>query len=56
MITQILKRKIIPTLKQQGVIKAAFFGSASRGELKKKSDIDILVKFKKAKVYLILLV
>lgn len=45
----ILKRKIIPTLKQQGVIKAAFFGSASRGELKKKSDIDILVKFKKGK-------
>jgi predicted nucleotidyltransferase len=36
-------------LKRQGVIKAALFGSAVRGEMKKRSDIDILVKLKKGK-------
>lgn len=49
MATQNIKRKIIPILKRQGVTKAAFFGSVARGEAKKKSDIDILVKLEKGK-------
>lgn len=49
MTAQSIKRKIIPILKRQGVTRAALFGSASRGEMKKKSDIDILVKLKKGK-------
>lgn len=36
----------MPVLKRQGVTKAALFGSAARGEAKKKSDVDILIKFK----------
>ena len=44
MTTEAIKKKIVPILKRQGVIKAAFFGSAARGEMTKKSDIDILVK------------
>ena len=39
------KEKIISILKRYGVKKAAFFGSFARGEMKKNSDIDILVEF-----------
>ena len=46
---QIIKRKITPILKRQGVTKAALFGSVVRGELKKSSDIDVLVQFKPGK-------
>lgn len=49
MTTQTIKKKIIPILKRQGVIKAAIFGSAAKGEMKKNSDVDILVKFKNTK-------
>jgi len=41
---EVLKKKIIPVLKSYGVIKAGIFGSFARGENKKKSDIDILIK------------
>ena len=41
-----IKRKIIPILKEQGVIKAGIFGSFVRGEASRKSDIDVLIKFK----------
>lgn len=44
MTIQSIKKQITPILKKQGVIKAALFGSVVRGEAKKKSDIDILVK------------
>ena len=44
-----ITRKIIPTLKRQGVVKAALFGSMVRGEAKKKSDVDILVRFDERK-------
>jgi predicted nucleotidyltransferase len=44
-----ITRKIIPTLKRQGVVKAALFGSLVRGEGKKKSDVDILVRFNQRK-------
>jgi predicted nucleotidyltransferase len=39
-----IKQKAIPVLKKYGVIRAAIFGSAVRGEMKDRSDIDILVE------------
>ena len=41
-----LKQKIIPILKSNDVVKAGLFGSYVRGEAKKNSDIDVLIKFK----------
>jgi predicted nucleotidyltransferase len=41
-----LKGKMLPILKDHGVVKAAIFGSVARGEAKADSDIDILVEFK----------
>ena len=49
MTTQTIKKKILPILKRQGVIRAAVFGSFARGEMTKNSDIDILVKLAKNK-------
>lgn len=40
-----LKKKIRDTLKKNRVVKAAIFGSYARGEQKRKSDLDILIKF-----------
>lgn len=45
----IIKKTILPILKRQGVLKAAIFGSVARGETRKNSDIDILVKLAKNK-------
>ena len=42
-----IKEKITPILKDYGVEKAALFGSAARGRMRKDSDIDILVDIKK---------
>ncbi|OIO42433.1 hypothetical protein COU56_04985 [Candidatus Pacearchaeota archaeon CG10_big_fil_rev_8_21_14_0_10_31_9] len=39
-----IKQKIIPVLKEYKVTKAGIFGSYARGEQKKNSDIDILIK------------
>lgn len=39
-----IKNKIVPILKEHKVTKAGIFGSYARGEQKKKSDVDILVK------------
>lgn len=36
----------VPILKKNGIVKAGIFGSYARGEAKKRSDIDILVKTK----------
>lgn len=36
----------MPILKRQGVTKAALFGSVVRGEATKKSDVDLLIRFK----------
>lgn len=41
-----IKNKINPILKKNGVKKAAIFGSYARGDQTKKSDIDILIKYK----------
>jgi predicted nucleotidyltransferase len=45
MTVETIKKQIVPILKRQGVIKAAVFGSAARGEMTKKSDVDILIKY-----------
>ncbi len=39
-----IKRKIIPILKKNDVVKAGIFGSYATGEAKKNSDIDILIQ------------
>lgn len=39
-----LKEKIIPILKEAGVVRSSLFGSAARGENAPESDIDILVE------------
>lgn len=41
-----IERKIIPILRHNDVVRASLFGSFVRGEAKKSSDIDILIKFK----------
>lgn len=46
---QKIKLRIAPILKRNDVIKAGIFGSFARGEAKKSSDIDILIKFKEGK-------
>lgn len=52
-----IKRIIIPILKKNSVVKAGIFGSYARGEAKKKSDIDILIKYNpKARISLLDLV
>jgi len=40
-----IKKAIIPILKNNDVVRAGIFGSYARGEAKKSSDIDILIKF-----------
>ncbi len=42
-----LRDTIIPILEPYGVKRVALFGSVVRGEETPKSDVDILVKFKK---------
>ena len=39
-----IKRKIIPLLKKNNIVRAGIFGSYARGDMKKNSDIDILVE------------
>ncbi len=39
-----VKNKILPIMMKYGVKKAALFGSFVRREMKKKSDIDVLVE------------
>ena len=43
---QNITKKIIPTLKSQGVVKAGIFGSYATGEAKENSDVDLLVELK----------
>jgi len=42
-----IKKKITPILKRHDVKKAAILGSYARGEEKKKSDVDILIEYKR---------
>lgn len=41
-----IKNRLIPILRQNNVIKASIFGSYARGEETKKSDIDMMIKYK----------
>ncbi|MEA3229540.1 MAG: nucleotidyltransferase domain-containing protein, partial [archaeon] len=41
-----IKKTIVPVLKRNGVVRAGIFGSFVKGEVKKGSDIDILIEFK----------
>jgi len=41
------QREVVAYLRKQGVLKASVFGSFARGEQKKRSDIDILVKVRR---------
>ena len=41
-----ITQKAIPVFKAQGVAKAAIFGSFARGDEKKNSDVDFLVRFR----------
>ncbi|HLD33490.1 MAG TPA: nucleotidyltransferase family protein [Candidatus Nanoarchaeia archaeon] len=41
-----IAKKVVPILKKNNVIRAGIFGSYARGEAKKKSDIDLLIRFK----------
>ena len=40
-----IKRKALPVLKKHGITKASVFGSATRDEMTKSSDVDFLVEF-----------
>ncbi|MFH1152025.1 MAG: nucleotidyltransferase family protein [Nanoarchaeota archaeon] len=42
-----IKKKIVPILKKNKVVRAGIFGSYARGEQKKNNDIDILIKTSK---------
>jgi hypothetical protein len=42
-----IKQKILPILQRYGVKRAGLFGSCVRGEMKRNSDIDILVEIEK---------
>ena len=42
-----IKEKVVPVLRSAGVLRAALFGSAARGEATKESDVDILVSLPK---------
>ncbi len=39
------KKKAVPILKRNNVVRAGVFGSFARGEARKNSDIDILIEF-----------
>ncbi len=40
------QKQVVSYLRKQGIVKAGVFGSFARGESKKRSDVDILVKVK----------
>lgn len=42
-----VKKKILPILKSQDIVKAGVFGSFANGKAKKNSDIDILIEYNK---------
>jgi len=42
---QTIKAKATPVLKNEGIVRAAIFGSYATGEAKNDSDVDLLVEF-----------
>jgi len=41
-----LAKRIVPILRDGGVVEASVFGSFSRGEVQSDSDLDLLVRYK----------
>ena len=39
-----IKRKTLPLLRRNGIVRAGIFGSYARGDAKEKSDVDILIQ------------
>jgi uncharacterized protein len=50
---EVIKKKIVPILKKNKVVRAGIFGSYARGENKKNSDVDILVEINNPKMSLL---
>lgn len=46
---QTIKTKVTPVLENEGVVRAAVFGSHATGEAKQNSDVDLLVEFSSRK-------
>lgn len=44
-----IKNKVLPVLKDAGVIRSSIFGSYARGEESEESDVDVLVELPKGK-------
>lgn len=42
-----IKKKILPVLRRHDIKKAGIFGSVAEGNMKKNSDVDILVEIKR---------
>lgn len=51
-----ISKRIVPILKKNSVVKAGIFGSYARGEEKKMSDLDLLIKINNQKFSLLDLV
>jgi len=49
---QEIRLKTLPVFSRHGVVRAAVFGSSTRGEAGEESDIDILVEFQDEKTLL----
>jgi predicted nucleotidyltransferase len=43
-----LAKRIVPILRDRGVVEASVFGSFVRGEVHPDSDLDLLVRYKKS--------
>jgi hypothetical protein len=43
-----LAKRIVPILRDSGVVEASVFGSFARGEVHPESDLDLLVRYKKS--------
>ncbi|CAG0965369.1 hypothetical protein ANRL2_01211 [Anaerolineae bacterium] len=42
----LIRRRVLPVLRQHDVKRAALFGSFARGEQSRNSDLDLLIEFK----------
>lgn len=49
----VIKSKVAPLLRKNGVVRAGIFGSYARGEQTKDSDIDILIEIRGRKFSLL---
>ncbi len=46
-----IEKSILPILKKNGVVRAGIFGSYARGDAKRDSDVDVLIKIRKGKKF-----